>query len=60
MVQYLDGNEDTLTYDKVILHLYSQADNEGNKLNIYYGIVGNQKGKNMLIRMISIMKNSCK
>ena len=45
MVQYLDGNEDTLTYDKVILHLYSQADNEGNKLNIYYGIVGNQKGK---------------
>ena len=45
MLQYPDGNEDTITYYKAIERLYSQADNEGNKLNIYYGIVGNQKGK---------------
>ena len=34
-----------LTYDKVILRFYSQVDNKGNKLNIYYGIVGNKKWK---------------
>ena len=43
VVRYPDGSEDTMTYAKVVKHLYSQVDNEGNQLHIYHGIVGHRK-----------------
>ena len=45
VIRYPDGTEDTMTYSKVVEHLYSQVDADGNQLHIYSGIVGHRKGK---------------
>ena len=43
VIRYPDGSEDTMTYSKVVEHLYSQVDEDGNQLHIYSGIVGQRK-----------------
>ena len=45
VVQYPDGTEDSLTYAKVVEHIYSQIDAEGNQLHIFSDIVGHRKNK---------------